>query len=210
MAEDGREPADSAVGLPFEQQQPQFRTLFQRGVHEFANPRAKLLRPAGGVIEDDENRLIPSPLLDAVLFAKPVELVRCREARKPALLHDLARKLQRQPRLAPPARADEDANRDRSFAREPSAEIGHCDLSADQRDDVGAIGAEQRGLGIVPRRKFCPPLVLGEAKIGLGPNGHVHAAAARLNDNVVVAEDACALGRRIHRALREGANITPD
>jgi hypothetical protein len=148
-------------------------------------------------------------LLDVVLSAKAVEFVRRREAREP-IFRDRARKLQRQPRLAPPARADEDPDRDRRVRIEPFAKIGERAVPADERDDVGAIGAEQRGLGIVPRRELRPPLLLGEAQIGLRPDRHVDAAAARLNDDVVVAAYVCALGRRIHRALSEGANLTPD
>ena len=109
-AENRREPADRAIGLPLQQQQPQLRPVLQRRVDKFAEPIADLFGAAGGIIDDDEDGLVPAPLLNAVLAAKAVKLLRAGETGEPSALRSSARKLQREPRLAASARADQNAN----------------------------------------------------------------------------------------------------
>jgi hypothetical protein len=47
--------------------------------------------------------------------------------------------------------------------------------------------------------------VARQAKVGLGPDRHIDAAAARLNDDIVVAEDIRVLGGRLPRPVPESA-----
>jgi hypothetical protein len=197
-AEDRRQPADRAARLPLDQQQAKARpTALERRVGEFARPSANLFGAAGGIIDDDEDRFVPAPLRDIVLRAETVEFMRLDEAGEPSFPGNPARELHREARLAASARADQRAHRRRRFAFEPTPEIGDRAFATEQRRDILAIGAQQRRFRIAVRREPSAIVVLRQTQIGPpGLNRHVHAAAVRLHDDVVVAEDGRVLGGR--------------
>ena len=67
--------------------------------------------------------------------------------------------------------------------------------AADERYDVGAVGAEQRRFGGILCGQLGAAFILRQAKIGPPRlNGYIHAAAAGLDKDVVVAKDIRALG----------------
>jgi hypothetical protein len=105
-------------------------------------------------------------------------------------------------RLAASAGAYENANRNRGRIMQPLSQLADLAVTSEQRDDVGAVGAQQRDFRGASRREFAEPHVLRQTQ--LGPprlNGHAHDAVDRLNDNVVVAEYVRVLGGRSHRTV---------
>jgi hypothetical protein len=148
VAENGCMPADRATGLPLKQQQPQLWPTFKRGADQFANPCAQWLDAARGVVEYDQDGLIPTPVHDVVLFTETVETFGCRKSSQPALLRDLARDRKRQRRFAPTPRADKNADGDGRIPVEPRLQFVFRAFAADEGNYVCAIGAEPRRFGI--------------------------------------------------------------
>ena len=78
-----------------------------------------------------------------VLRAKAIEFVVVGKSGEPSFVRDRPRQFQREAGLAAPAGADQHANGDRRFMLQPKPQVGHLAIPADERHDVGAIGAEQ-------------------------------------------------------------------
>ncbi len=183
-------PAAAGVGMAFEQQQAQRRRALAVAVGQLGDPAGEGRRVAGGVVDDDEHLLLPAPRRQVLLVDEPLGLVARGKAGLPAGGRRTVAQVEREPRLAAAAAADEHLHRDRARRVEEGLHRGEFGLAADQLGRA-PVGRQAGGLATVRHRAglHTPAPLLLEARqrqVRMAGDDGV-AVADDLHDDVAVA-----------------------
>jgi hypothetical protein len=194
------QPANLALRLALQQEHAKRRSpVLDCRVDQFAEPVPQLIGPARRIIDDHKRRLVPSPIRNVMLLAKPVELFLFDDAGQPSLFRRLARQFERKPRLAAAARPNDYAQRNGLIAAQPVPKTSERILASEQGNNIRAIGAQQRRIGPVEPGQFGSRLKSRQAQMrDVRIDRDIDAAADRLNNDVLAAFNPSVWGRIGH------------